>query len=60
MALLVLAKFCESDASVCEPGSDQQRKGNDLYGEAQLKRYNYERMGISQVEVYEREGKSVI
>ena len=97
-----------SDASVCELGSDQQRKGsilevdrvsnkklahactclkvsfittcqglltcvcrratcNDLYGEAQLKRcifsgfrYNYERIGISQVEVYEREGKSVI
>ena len=40
---------------------------NDLFGEAQLKRgiffsgirYNYERMGISQVKVYERAGKSV-
>ena len=38
---------------------------NDLFGEAQLKRGifsgirdNYERMGISQVKVYERAGKS--
>ena len=39
---------------------------NDLYGEAQKGvsfsgfRYNYKWIGTSQVEVYEREGKSVI
>lgn len=40
----------------------RKTSSNDLYGEAQLKRCIFSRLQIriSQVEVYEREGKSVI